>query len=374
MILKFTLQILAALAFPGISQQVPPSYPHTNHGEQWHLPSLGIAAAQEISQGDGVIVAVPDSGVSLHPDLQGSVLAGIDVITGGGDGRADKDGHGTGMAGLIAAHGTGTDGAIGIAPKAKILPILCSPAGQDGETDTLAAAIEFAVNNRADVISISIVGGASVRLQRAIEMALAADVLVIAAAGNTPRSNVVGYPARHPGVVAVGGIDRSGSHAAVSVTGPEIDVVAPAVDIYSTSINGTYRRGTGTSDAAAIVAGAAALIRSKYPYLPAQEVAHRLTATAIDKGPPGRDDEYGYGVIDLVAALTADVPPLGFESVSAPAGGGPTTAADARPDEDDGSAVRGLATLGVIVAVGVGWAVVARRRRRGDDPPPRISR
>ncbi|GAB3945999.1 hypothetical protein GCM10027614_38690 [Micromonospora vulcania] len=97
----------------------------------------------------------------------------------------------------------------------------------------------------------------------------------------------------------------------MSVTGPEIDVVAPAVDIYSTSIDGKYRRGTGTSDATAIVAGAAALIRSKYPHLPASEVAHRLTATAVDKGPPGRDDEYGYGVIDLVAALTADVPRWG---------------------------------------------------------------
>ncbi|WP_435203941.1 S8 family serine peptidase [Micromonospora sp. bgisy143] len=368
MIIKSTLQLLAAVALSGIIQ-APPGQARKNHDGQWHISSLRVEAAQQITQGDGVIVAVPDSGVSPHPDLQGSVLPGADVITGAGNGYADKDGHGTGMAGLIAAHGSGAEGALGIAPKAKILPILCSPAGQDGETDALAAAIEFAVNNRANVISISIVSGASARLQRAIEMALAADILVVAAAGNAPRSDIVGYPARHPGVVAVGGIDRDGSHAAFSVTGSEIDVVAPAVDIYSTSIDGKYRRGTGTSDATAIVAGAAALIRSKYPYLPAQEVAHRLTATAVDKGPPGRDDEYGYGVIDLVAALTADVPPLGFESVSAPA-----TTADARPDDDAGSTVRGLATLGVIVAVGVGWAFVARRRRRGDDPPPRISR
>ncbi|GGO03156.1 hypothetical protein GCM10011576_03240 [Micromonospora parathelypteridis] len=176
-------------------------------------------------------------------------------------------------------------------------------------------------------------------------------------------------------MIAVGGVGRDGLHAAVSVTGPKVDVVAPAVDIYSTSYDGKYSKGTGTSSATAIVAGAAALIRSKYPYLPAREVAHRLTATAVDKGAPGRDDEYGYGVIDLVAALTADVPPLGFESVSAPAGAGPTTTAGALPgDEGGGATARGLATLGVILAAGVGWAVVARRRRRGDDPPPRISR
>lgn len=145
--------------------------------------------------------------------------------------------------------------------------------------------------------------------------------------------------------------------------------MAPAVDIYSTSYGGKYSKGTGTSGATAIVAGAAALIRSRYPDLPAQEVAHRLTATAIDKGPPGRDDEYGYGVIDLVAALTADVPPLGFESpsVTAPA----STAAHG--DSDDNSTARGLATLGVLLAAGGGY-LVWRRRRRAGDPPPRISR
>ncbi len=147
------------------------------------------------------------------------------------------------------------------------------------------------------------------------------------------------------------------------------------MDIYSTSINGKYRKGTGTSDATAIVAGAAALVRSKYPHLPAAEVVHRLTATAVDKGPPGRDDQYGYGVIDLVAALTADVPPLGFEGATVTPPGGATSAA-AQPaggDGDGDAAVRGWVTLGVIVAAGGGF-LVWRRRRRADDPPPRISR
>ncbi|MFG1839160.1 type VII secretion-associated serine protease mycosin [Micromonospora sp. NPDC049175] len=340
---------------------------------QWHLSSLKVAEAHKVSQGYGIKVALPDSGVDQHPDLNGSLLAGIDVIPGGSsDGLTDKDGHGTGMAGLIAAHGEGESGTLGIAPQAKILPIYCSSPDNKDDSESLTAAIEYAISSGADVISISISGGANSRLQQAIRMASQSDIVVVAAAGNAPWNQAVGYPARYPEVIAVGGVDRDGNRAAISVTGPEIDVVAPAVDIYSTSIDGKYRKGTGTSDATAIVAGAAALIRSKYPYLPAREVAHRLTATAIDKGPPGRDDEYGYGVIDLVAALTADVPPLGFESVSAPAGAGPTTT-DAQPG-DGGATARGLATLGVILAVGVGWAVVARRRRRGDDPPPRISR
>jgi len=345
-------------------------------GDQWHLRYLNVARAQTISRGDGVIVAVPDTGVDPHPDLARNLLRGIDLVAGGsGDGRKDSNSHGTSMAGLIAAHGRGgSAGALGIAPAAKILPIKAAAADNFGEADDLATAVEYAISNGAQIINISSGGASTPRLIRAVNAALAANIIVVAAAGNSPQGSGVGFPATEEGVIAVGGVDRAGQHAAVSVTGAQIDVVAPAVDIYSTSYDGKYSKGTGTSSATAIVAGAAALIRSKYPHLPAREVAHRLTATAVDKGPPGRDDEYGYGVIDLVAALTADVPPLGFESASAPAGGGPTTTAGAQPGDDDGATVRGLATLGVIVAAGVGWALVVRRRRRGDDPPPRISR
>lgn len=275
------------------------------------------------------------------------------------------------MAGLIAGDSKDpTHGAIGIAPKARILPIYASPAHHDGTSEALAKGIDYAVSRHAQVISISAAGGADTQLQRAVRSAINANIVVVAAAGNAGKSPLVGYPASEPGVIAVGGSDQRGNHAAISVTGPEIDVVAPAVDIYSTGLNGGYRVGTGTSDATAIVAGAAALIRSKYPHLPAAEVAHRLTATAIDKGPPGRDDEYGYGVIDLVAALTADVPPIGFESTGVTA---PASTAAGPGTGDGGSTVRGLATLGVLLAAGGGY-LVWRRRRRAGDPPPRISR
>ncbi|MEO3775358.1 S8 family serine peptidase [Micromonospora sp. B11E3] len=348
--------------------------------DQWHLGYLQVPTAQNISQGEGVVVAVPDTGVDEHPDLTHNLIEGTDIVPGGnGDGRADRNSHGTSMAGLIAAHGQGSRlGALGIAPEAKIMPIMSSAANNMGSADDLAAGVEYATTHGADVISISSSGGTSVRLIQAIKTAIAADIVVVAAAGNSPEDTFVGYPATEEGVLAVGGVDRNGVHAPVSVVGREVDIAAPAVDIYSTSYDGKYSKGTGTSSATAIVAGAAALVRSKYPDLPAEEVVHRLTATAVDKGPPGRDDEYGYGVIDLVAALTADVPPLGFESAAASApvdGGGTTTAAAEPADEGDGGATaRGLATLGVIVAAGGAWALIARRRRRGDDPPPRISR
>lgn len=283
------------------------------------------------------------------------------------------------MAGLIAAHGqSSSTGALGIAPKAKVLPIMSSSADNLGDADDLALGIEFAISEGADVISVSSGGNTSPRLTQAVRKALASNIVVVAGAGNIPNDRTVAYPAREPGVIAVGGINQAGQHATISTTGAEVDLAAPAVDIYSTSVDGKYRKATGTSGATAIVAGAVALIRSKYPYLPASEVAHRLTATAIDKGPPGRDDEYGHGVIDLVAALTADVPPLGFGSATAsvPAHTPSTTTAVAEPAGDGNGAAtaRGLVTLGVIVAAGGAWTFLARRRRRGDDPPPRISR
>ncbi|PZF92707.1 type VII secretion-associated serine protease mycosin [Micromonospora endophytica] len=366
-------------AYPAEANRTPPATEVEDiRGKQWHLNYLDVSGAHKISQGDGIRVAVIDTGVHPHPDLRNNLLPGANVAPEEiGDGRHDQDGHGTGMGGLIAAHGQSVNkGALGIAPRARILPVRFKLEGSLGSAGDLARAIEHATHNGADVISISSAGGPDVRVQQAIDAAAQADVVLVAAAGNQPHDQHVGFPAAYPNVVAVGGIDRDSEHADVSVSGDEIDVVAPAVEIYSTGIDGEYRVGTGTSGAAAIVAGAAALVRAKYPYLPADEVAHRLTATAIDKGPPGRDDQYGYGVIDLVAALTADVPPRGFESMPATApGGGSTTAADGpRADPERDASVRGLITLGVLLAAGGAWAWFVRRRRRSDDPPPRISR
>ncbi|MEV4770905.1 type VII secretion-associated serine protease mycosin [Micromonospora humida] len=343
--------------------------------DQWHLQYLRSADANNISRGAGVVVAVLDTGVDQHPDLRRNLLPGITIPpSSSGDGRIDQDSHGTSMAGLIAAHGSGPQsGALGIAPAAKIMPIKFKLKNDAGNPEDLAAAIEWAISHGADIINISAVSDTTIRLKAALRAAIQADVIVVASAGNRPEDSGVSYPALEDKVVAVGGIDQKGNHADISVTGKRIDVTAPAVDIYSTSTSGKYSKGTGTSSATAIVAGAAALVRSKYPYLPAAEVVHRLTATAVDKGPPGRDDEYGYGVIDLVAALTADVPPLGFEGATVTPPSGATSAAAQPAGGDGGATVRGWVTLGVIAVAGGGF-LVWRRRRRAGDPPPRISR
>src|SRR5262249_32919679 len=153
-----------------------------------------------------------------------------------------------------------------------------------------------------------------------IQYAIDRDVVVVAAVGNTGTPDEP-FPAAYPGVVGAAGVDRDGNHATVSVVSAHAVLAAPADDIMAPDTlsrpgsNGSLAA-SGTSNSTAIIAGAAALVRAKFPRLSAVEVIHRLTATADDKGPPGRDDQYGYGIVNLVNALTADVPPLTPSAVS----------------------------------------------------------
>ncbi|MEO3743844.1 type VII secretion-associated serine protease mycosin [Plantactinospora sp. B5E13] len=346
--------------------------------DQWHLRYLKVAEAHKISQGEGVTVAVVDTGVDPHPDLRNNLLQGTDSYPGGkGNGRADLDGHGTRMAGLVVAHGrSGNRGALGIAPQAKLLPVRVVQAPGSNDPDNLAAGIEWATANGARVISISSTGTSTTRLREAVEAALQADIVVVAGSGNRPGRILVGFPAAYEGVVAVAAIDRNGSHSDFSVTGDKVVIAAPGEDILSTAPDGRYLSRSGTSPSTAIVAGAAALIRSKYPDLSAKEVVHRLTATADDKGAPGRDEEYGYGVLDIVAALTEDVPPL--EGDAQPTGAAtpePTQTSNAAPDGGNASNVlTTVALVGcgafVLFALLITFLVIMLVRRR-KQPAPR---
>ncbi|MEV0560037.1 S8 family serine peptidase [Dactylosporangium sp. NPDC050588] len=278
---------------------------------QWHLAALDVIKAQQLSQGAGVIVAVADTGVDdRHPELAGAVIAGKEFGEGAtGDGKADTDGHGTAMAGLIAGRGLpGESGILGIAPKATILPVQTVHSEFGGSPTNLAAGVEWSVQHGARVICIAAVTSEYPEVRSAIEAAIRADVVVVAGTGNAPATRHVGFPAKIPGVLAVGGTDRDGNHAAISATGPEVLIAAPAVDIISLDVFGKYGTADGTSNATAIVAGVVALVRAKFPRLSAVEVVRRLTATATDRGKPGRDEEFGFGIVDPVAALTASVP------------------------------------------------------------------
>ncbi len=281
---------------------------------QWHLRFLRIAEAHELSRGAGVTVAVIDTGVDAgHPDLAGSILPGRDFTTAADDGsagRTDVDGHGTSMAGLIAAHGRVLGGAQGVAPEALILPVRDQIDGDAYEGDT-AAQITWAVAHGAKVINMSFGSeGPDADVRAAVDAALRADVVLVASVGNRPDDREVLYPAAYPGVIAVSAVDRSGMIAPVSVTGAAVVLAAPGQDVMSTDIRTDghvgYDAGSGTSNSSAIVAGVAALIRAKFPTMSASDVVKRLTATATDYGPPGRDPAYGYGIVNPVEALTSN--------------------------------------------------------------------
>ncbi|GAA4246491.1 type VII secretion-associated serine protease mycosin [Dactylosporangium darangshiense] len=319
--------------------------------EQWYLAALGIAEAQKLGQGEGVVVGLADTGVDVtHAELAGAVLPGKGFGEGNdSEGKIDWIGHGTAMAGLIAGRGLpGGGGVLGVAPKSMILPLqtLRSEDGH-GVPAFLAAGIDWAVDHGARVICIAGGTGEDATVRESVERAMRSDVVIVAAAGNTPDQTAVAFPASLPGVLAVGGTDRGGNHASISATGPQLVIAAPAVDVVSTKPSGKYAVSSGTSDAAALVSGVVALVRAKYPSLSGPEVVHRITATATDKGRPGRDDEYGFGVVNPLAALTADLPPP-QPSSSASAGAPPVPASASA----EGGGTGGKPVKAAVVAAG----------------------
>jgi type VII secretion-associated serine protease mycosin len=340
---------------------------------QWHLAALDLPRAHRITEGAGVTVAVIDTGVAAkHRDLASAVLRGGSVYPDStGDGREDVDGHGTEMAGIIAGRGHGRgggSGVLGVAPAAKILPIE-APINTFATADSIVDAISYAVDHDADVINMSFSTANDDRLREAIRAASAAGIVVVAAAGNTGDVDTGDYPGKFPEVLTVGAVDRRGAVADYSVRGPQLEIAAPGTEIVTTGIKSSgYCLCSGTSEAAAVVSGAAALVRARYPDLSAAEVIHRLTATAVDAGPKGRDDAYGYGRLDLVRALTAKVPPLPAGKASASARVRAAPPVDARSMPRSRTAplvVTGAAALVVLLVGGLAvWMLMRRRRPR----------
>jgi type VII secretion-associated serine protease mycosin len=282
--------------------------------QQWQLRDLRAREAWRSADGSGVTVAVIDSGVDGdHPDLAGQVLAGADFVRPGGDGQADAVGHGTTVAGLIAGRGDDSAGVLGLAPGAKILPVRVLDArNRYDDARVVANAVRWSVDHGATVVNLSLGGSvASPELADALDYAFEKDVVVVACTGNEtpPDADAVWYPAREPGVLAVTGLDHTsgGPLWSGALTGPETVLAAPGADLVGARPGG-YWTVEGTSFAAPLVSAAAALVRSKWPEMSAANVVNRLINSADDLGPAGRDATYGYGVVDPVKALTADIP------------------------------------------------------------------
>ncbi|AEV88976.1 peptidase S8/S53 subtilisin kexin sedolisin [Actinoplanes sp. SE50/110] len=311
------------LAEPGFADEVVEGRPLAEPGtavedtvraDEWQLQTLDLHDAWTYADGSGVTVAVIDSGVDAHhPDLDGQVLPGLDLVNPKDDGDTDPVGHGTTVSGIIAGRSDDNTGVVGIAPKAKILPVrVLDEANRYDDALIVAKGLRWAVDHGARVVNLSLGGSAnSPALAAALDYAFAKDVVVVACTGNvsaTSSAHSVWYPAREPGVLAVAGMERNGTDLwSGSITGPETVVTAPATELVGARPGG-YWRVQGTSFAAPMVAGTAALIRSRWPDMSAGDVINRIIRTAKDRGTPGRDDVFGFGLIDPTGALTASVP------------------------------------------------------------------
>ncbi|MFI5844342.1 S8 family serine peptidase [Catenuloplanes sp. NPDC051500] len=318
--LRFAAATLAMTLAGGGALFVAPTAAYADtvaQGQKWYLDLLKISEAHKISTGKGVTVGVVDSGVDAsHPDLAGQVLAGAGTSGLASDGLSDLDGHGTGIAAIIAGKGGGANHVLGIAPGAKILPYAALDASGKAVGTGSVDGIRWAADKGVKVLNLSYgaAGEPTAAEVEAINYALGKDVVVIAGAGNISAGDTeVISPAKIRGVVGVTGIGTDGNFwAAGSVQGRGAVLSAPGQKVISAGAPSAgktpYITTDGTSSSAAIVSGIAALVRAKYPDMDANNVINRLIKTADDKGAKGWDGQYGDGIVDPVAALTADVP------------------------------------------------------------------
>ncbi|MER7581628.1 type VII secretion-associated serine protease mycosin [Kitasatospora sp. NPDC097691] len=358
----------------------------------------------KVSKGEGVTVAVIDGGFKLdHPDLVGQFLPGKDFSDGSNGVGVDPSGHGTGMASLIAGTGRNRagNGAYGLAPGAKILPLKINSGSEGTVTttdflDQIGQAVNYAVDQGAKVISISLgtnaVAATSddlVKINRILANARAKGTLVVASVGNSgQQGNVVEYPAGLPNVVGVGAIDRNGTVTDESERGPQVALMAPGMDVIAACTASTgYCKGHGTSDATALVSASAALIWAVHKEWTANQILRVLINTAgRPNGGDVRTDGAGWGAVRPRIALTdpgdpgpADVSPLPADvaspsatpsvsasaSASAPASSVPSptgVAAGASSGTGGALPIVGGVVAGLVLVAGVVFGVVRRRR------------
>jgi type VII secretion-associated serine protease mycosin len=362
---------------------------------EWPVGYLDLPAAQQLSTGSGVTVALLDTGVVQgRADLTGQVTTGPDYAGGIETmGQAGWGEHGTCMASIIAGHGRdgGADGMLGVAPGAHILSVRVirdDDAPDFGQPTTdptpISDGIKYAVDHGAQVISMSLggdeadAGDDSSAESDAIRYALAHNVVVVAAAGNgATEGNPVSYPGGERGVITVAAVDQNSDHADFSTTGWDVAVAAPGVNLPCDAYNSDdeYMEGSGTSQATAYVSGVVALLKSENPALTPEQIRTVLEQTASDKPAGGRNDEIGFGVVNPVAALQAaktmsglpTVPAAGAGVASGYFGYGPTEKVTLA---DSGLTRRSRAEIGgaVLVALALLAALLLLRRPKQAGP------
>lgn len=310
------IALAAALAL--VAGANVPAHADVYRDAQWWLKEYGVTKAWKTATGRGITIAVIDTGIDGdHPDLAGQVVGGADMSgIGSANGQKlltpDRE-HGTKVASLAAGRGDGTRGVKGTAPDAKLLSISVSFDSGDSTTDQqVADGVNWAVDHDADIIVMSFVMNRpwwTPEWDDAFLRAEEAGVLIVAAAGNRGSGTAsIGAPATIPGVLAVGGVSRNGTVSSFASTpGSTIGVVAPSERLPGSTPGGGREFWNGTSGAAPIVAGIAALVMQAHPELDTTNVVNRIIETADGVGRDGNVN-YGWGIVNAYEAVTADVP------------------------------------------------------------------
>lgn len=286
------------------TEPITPNDPYFSN--QWALDRIHWKETWPQEQANASItIAVIDTGVDYnHPDLKDSIVKGYDFLYNDDD-PMDDNGHGTHVAGIAAATTNNGIGIAGVAGGATIMPVKAfSKFGLSGDNVTVALAIKYAVDHGVDVINNSWYGTPSKFMEDMVNYAYSKGVVFVAAAGNEGDSgNPIIYPAAYAHVIAVAATNMNNERPSFSSSGDWVDVAAPGASIYSTDLNGGYTYKSGTSMAAPYVSGLAALILSKNPNLTPNVVENIIITSADDLGPPGRDNYYGSGIINVQKAL-----------------------------------------------------------------------
>lgn len=311
------------------SQQTAWGITATKANQVWDKNGDGQVDAAA-NAGTGVKIAVIDTGIDLaHPDLSNNIAGGYNVITAGTTSPQDDNGHGTHVAGIISASDN-TLGVIGVAPQASLYAVKVLDRNGSGYYSDIVTGLQWAVTNHMQIVNMSLGGSVDdPALHAAIISASNAGIVVVAAAGNSgPTPDSVSYPGAYPEVIAVSAVDVTKAVASFSSRGPQVEIAAPGVAVLSTywsaAAGSTYGTLSGTSMATPYVAGIAALVinsgirDTNGNGLVGDEVRTKLDNTAADLGSTGRDNFYGFGLVDALAATsgTASPPPVVPPSVA----------------------------------------------------------
>lgn len=309
---RIILAVVVALCLLPIQSQVASAAITNDYyiNNQTHLKQIRADRAWSVVTGNRAItIAVLDSGVDTdHPDLKNNLLPGINLVNPGRTAE-DDNGHGTMVAGILAAQGNNGIGVSGVLWDAKILPIkVLDHKGEAGSADILAKGIRTAIDHKAKIIVMSVSNlNPSKALEDAVRYAESKGVLLVAASGN--ESSRVAYPAAYPTVIAVGAVNEQNTPIYQSNNGNELDIMAPGWGVYTTKVGGKYGSMKGTSAAAPQVAAAAAMILAKNPYYSPLDVRQVLYYSAINLGAKGWDAKTGYGLLNVDTAVHTSTPP-----------------------------------------------------------------